>query len=353
MNGQRSRLIPALLAAAAFAAYFGIIQSGELEWVYDDVRFVADNPAIRDLGNAGRFFTDPTTMDPYSWAGIYRPLRTLDWSIDWAITRGFSATARVRWFHIRNVLYHVLAVLLAYWLFLRIGAGRAASGLGALVFAIHPVQVESVAWITSRADVMCLVFFLGGLHFHLSSRGPDRRFLGAICFLALALLSKEAALTFPAAAALMDFFFRDERRFRATLRRWWVYGTYALVAGLYLGLWVYLHRAHEGNIWGAGGLYAGLSGQLLTMARGFVYYLRLIILPVDLAQDYYIGGIRTPDILTVLCGALVIGLLVAALRRAARGGGAFAFAVLWFLVTLFPASNLSKSLKYWLNHILV
>jgi len=329
------RLIPiVIVAAAVLAAYAGLLTARDVEFVYDDVRFVSENEAVHDLENPLVYFTDPATVDPGNWAGIYRPVRTLDFAVDFA---WFGASPF--WFHLRSVLYHAIGALLVLGLLRQWGAGEAASTLGALVFALHPVQVESVAWITSRGDLLCLVFFLLALILH--GRGGRWGMVGAAAALVPALFSKEVAVMFPAAALLADFFFRDGRRLRTTLRRWPQYLVYGVLAGAYVALWLSLHRARGAGSWHLPEWWGGsFVGTLFTMSRGLVYYARLLLFPVDMAQDYFIVPVSSPDLLTLACAAVVLGVVVAAIVRAFRGGGALSFAVLWFCVTLFPASNI-------------
>ncbi len=334
-------LLPLLLVLASVGVYTGLLLRGDLEFVYDDNRFVRDNQSIRDLGNLTSFFTDPATADLRAWSGIYRPIRTLDFAVDYAIVGSTEGTGAVRWFHFRNILYHALGVLLVFWIFCQWGADRRWAGLGALFFALHPVQTEAVAWITSRADVLCLVFFLAALLFHGRSRGLDRSFAVAFVFLTLGLLSKEAAIVFPAAAVLTDFVFRDERKLRTTLKRWPVYLLYGAIVGAYIFLWINRHHVHEGNVWEVGTLAESMfPGQLFTLARGFVYYARLILIPVDLAQDFFVREIGSLDLLTGLCAVLVLLAVAWSVREVFRTGSLFAFAVLWFFITIFPTSNL-------------
>jgi len=320
--------------AAVLAAYAGLLAAPDAEFVYDDVRFVSENDAVRDLGNPLVYFTDPETADPGSWQGIYRPLRTLDFAIDWSLSGGSPF-----WFHLRSVLLHALGSLLVLALLRQWGAGDLAALLGALVFALHPVQVETAAWITSRGDLLCLVFFLAALLLH--GRGGRVAFLGVLVVLPAALFSKEVAVMFPAAAFLADFFFRDERRLKTTLRRWPRYLVYGGLAVAYAALWLHLHSVRDGGSWHLPEWWGGsFAATVLTMSRGFVYYARLVLFPVDMTLDFYLLPVSGPDPLTIFCALIVTGVLLAAVVRAFRVGGAFAFGVLWCFVTLFPASNL-------------
>ena len=192
---------------------------------------------------------------------------------------------------------------------------------------------------------MCLVFFLLALYLHGSGEGYGRSFIGASLVLVLALFSKETAVMFPAAAFLADYFFRDRQKLRTTLRRWPRYLTYAILAALYAGLWMILHSQHGEKYWHVVTRWGGsFFGTVLTMSRGFVYYLRLVFFPVDMAQDWYLRPISSPDPLTVVCLLAVVGLLLWSVGRGLRRGGFAAFAVLWAFVTMFPTSNLAGAI---------
>ncbi|MEN8148336.1 MAG: tetratricopeptide repeat protein [Planctomycetota bacterium] len=336
-----NKVLITLLVSTVVLVYLPVFVASGLEFVFDDIRFVEDNDAVHDLGRTIAYFTDLSTVDPHGWGGIYRPLRTLDFAIDWAIATPFESVGKIRWLHFRSLLYHVAAVLLAFALFRRWGATEGAATLGALVFALHPVNVESVAWITSRADVMFLALFLWALLLHGKSEGADRNFFLAAFVLALALLSKESAIVFVGCAVLTDFFFRDGRRLSSTLRRWPKYLVYAALGAGYYILWATLHNAADEPLWHLPVRWGGsLWGTILMMSRGFVYYLRLVFFPVDMAQDWYLAEVPSLDAATAACLLGVVSLVAWALVRAFRGGGVASFATLWFLIAIFPVSNL-------------
>ncbi len=328
---RRARLA---VAALAFLAYLPSLAGG---FTYDDHRFVEKNPAVHELSlrNAARYFTDPATLASVGTEGIYRPLRTLDFAIDWAISGG-----RPWFFHLRNLLYHVAAALLVFSLIRRLLPDRpGAAAAGALVFALHPVNTEAVAWITSRGDVMVLVLLLLALLLHL-----DGRRLPALGVLVLALLAKEEAVVFPALAWLSDRF-----RGRAAAggdaagdpraRRRWI-GIYAGVVLAYVALW-YLFIAggrpggfgHLPHFWGG-----SYGANLLTMSKGFLLYVHRIVFPVSLVVDYHVPA--TPALDPGAAVSLVVLLLLALACRA--GGRPTRFMALWFLAALLPASNLVR-----------
>jgi len=323
---------PTLVAVLAFAAYLPSLFGG---FVYDDDRFVKANTAVHSLTPAGvvSYFTDPRTLAAVGHKGIYRPIRTLDFAIDWAISGGSP------WFfHLRNVLYHVLGSLLLLGVLRRLLDAEGpqsykvqpegAALLGTLAFALHPVNVESVAWITSRGDVLVLVAFLGALLLHL-----DGRRVGAAIVLVLAVFSKESAVVFPAAAILADLYRRERLR-------WGWYGVYGAISAAYVVFWFSFlgggkvaAMGHLPHFWGG-----SYGANLLTMAQGFLYYAKLIVLPVQLVIDYHVPATTELD----AGSAVAILALLALLLGALLGGRRSRFATLWFLVTILPVSNLIR-----------
>ena len=316
------RAAPVLIFVLVVAAYLPSL-GGDFLW--DDGRFVKNNEAVHRLTPL-RYFTDPGAQATVGWQGIYRPLRTLDFAIDWQVSGGSPL-----FFHLRNVLYHVLASLLVLALLRLLLREKPVRGFspavcGALVYAVHPVQTEAVAWITSRGDLLLAVFFVAALVLHLKGR----RVL-VLPLLVLALLSKESAVVFPAAALLAD-------RLRGDRPAWLWYAAYAGVAAAYAVFWfVFVGGGDVAAIdqvpyWWGGSRLMGAA----TFVKGCLYYGKLFVLPVDLVADYHLPARRVLDAGTVISLVLAAGVVAGAWR----GGRRMRFALAWFLVTILPVSGL-------------
>jgi tetratricopeptide (TPR) repeat protein len=317
-----SRIAVVLLT---IVAYFPALSGAFLG--IDDQRFVTENRAVHELdfSQALRYFTDPTTQAAHSWQGTYRPLRTLDFAIDWAIA-GESPFL----YHLKNVLYHALASLLAFAVFLRLAGeesvrNRTAALLGALVFALHPVQVESVAWITSRGDVLLLVFFLLALLMHL--RGS---YWAASFALLGAVFAKESAVVFPGVVLAVELYRGGGIRWRPLA----AYGTIAVVFGLG---WIAIQPkvGHLDQWWGG-----SWPATVQMMLRGAVFYAKSILLPVRYVYDYHVPAVSTVDIGTIL-GILILALAGLGLWR---GSPRTRLAVAWIAIGILPVSNLIYTL---------
>jgi len=145
-------------------------------------------------------------------------------SIAWAFTSGHAANWHpltwlshmadvslfgmdARGHHATNIALHAVNSLLVYFLCLRLTAPRTAATAVALLFAIHPLHVESVAWVSSRKDLLCAFFWLLGLFAYIRyAARPTRRgySLVALAFVC-SFMSKPVAVTFPAALLLLDY----------------------------------------------------------------------------------------------------------------------------------------------------
>ncbi len=284
---------------------------------YDDHRFITDNERIAEVGNPVRFFTDPSVQDPGMAPDIYRPLRTLAFAVERAVF-GLRPAA----FHAVQILLHAGCAALVYLLLIHLGLGAAAAAAGGALFAVHPAQVEAVAWISSLADVMAAFFTLLSIHAWLRSRGPDRWYAASILAGLLACLSKEAAIVFPGFLVLADLVRPDgggPARVRGNLRAYAL--PFLLAAGLGLAVREILSSGRGGRVghiewWGG-----SVATNLALAARAAAYQGLFAILPFRPTTEWYMFPDRSALAPAgILCGLAVLGVLAAAARAALRGG---------------------------------
>ena len=282
--------VTVVVAAVVLVYGWSATQNG---FAFDDVRFVLENPRVlRPGGLAGwaSLLWDPTATDPASPGGIVRPLRTLELALDHALF-ALSPTA----FHLHSLAWHALASVLALLLLRTLCPGRTAGPLlGALLFAVHPVQVESVAWISSRGDVAMGACVLGAL---LLSTRPGRRALCVSLLLTfVGALYKETAVVTPLLVFAVRLVARPggaRQSLGRTLAGAWPWAVVACVYLLYRSLVQVGATDHTGGVFPGGGPAATFASMFTALGA----YLGFLVAPVRPALDWYLpaaGGLGEP-----------------------------------------------------------
>jgi protein O-mannosyl-transferase len=197
----------AAILLATFVVYLPSLGNGFTNW--DDPHYVTDNPVVlRPTLHA--VLTTPVV-------GAHTPLTTATLALDhrlWGLRPGP--------YHRVNLLLHLANTALVFAFVRALSRGRFWTTVAtSLFFGIHPMHVESVAWITERKDVLYAFFYLLGLLAYL--RHLDRRrwpwLLASFAAFVLALASKPTAMVFPLALLLLDWFMRRTDRLRLALEK--------------------------------------------------------------------------------------------------------------------------------------
>ena len=180
------------------------------------------NTALLNWDNIVKIFTEPVI-------GNYNPLPILTFAIERSIF-GLDPTV----YHVNNVLLHLICVFFIYRIFRSLNLNALTSGIGALLFGIHPMRVESVAWVTERKDVLFGAFFLAALWFYIQyvrTGYTKKYFYAAMGLFVFSLLAKIQAVSLPLSMLLVDYYFRRPLQFKLVLEKW-AFFTLSLIIGL-------------------------------------------------------------------------------------------------------------------------
>jgi len=283
----RDWIAPLIVAAVTFVAFLPVLRAEFVAW--DDPANFLQNTHYRGLG-----WTELRWMWTTTLLGHYVPLSWMTLGLDYVLwgmnPAGYHATNLV--LHCVNavLLYHVARRLLHVADPARVGGPRAATvaaAIAALLFAVHPLRVESVAWITERRDMVSLAFSLTSVLFFLRANSDRPRFarwygLSLVAF-ACALLSKATAVTLPAALVVLTVYplrrlggaqgWRGESARRA-YRELAPFFALAVVVGL-----LSVRALNPGQQF-------ALSGKLAVSAYSLAFYLWKTVAPVRLAPLY-------------------------------------------------------------------
>ena len=195
-NTHGELLLCLLLLAVTLAVFW---QVKHYQFVnYDDDVYVTDNPHVRmGLQKEGVIWAFTAVH-----AGYWIPLTWLSYMLDYEFY-GLNPGG----FHLTNVLLHLLNALLLYLVFRRMTGARWRSAFVAGIFALHPLQVESVAWVTERKDVLSTLFWMLTLLAYLryAERPRTTGYFAVLTAFSLGLMAKPMLVTLPFVLFLLDF----------------------------------------------------------------------------------------------------------------------------------------------------
>jgi Flp pilus assembly protein TadD len=317
----------AVIAAAVFAAYSGTFS---VPLLFDDIPSIAENPTIRHLGTSLRPPIDMTVSA--------RPVLNLSLALNYAV----SGTA-VWSYHAVNLAIHALAALVLFGIVRRTLGPRSdrraflVAFSAALLWALHPLQTESVTYIVQRAESLMGLFYLLTLYCFIRGAAEEgsRWYIPCVGACLLGMATKEVMVSAPLVVLLYDRTFVAGSFREAWRRRRRVYAALA-------GTWVilpFLVLATHGR-GGSAGFGNGVSAwdYALTQFPAVVHYLRLGLWPRPLVFDYGTGPAHGMD--SVVPDALFVAGLVALTAWALVRRPAIGFLGACFFAILAPSSSI-------------
>ncbi|NVN99422.1 MAG: tetratricopeptide repeat protein [Geobacteraceae bacterium] len=323
-----------ILLIIVFALY-GRILGHRFIYSWDDFNYVTNNFDIQGFswGHIRAVFSS-------YYLGNYAPVQMLSYMADFALW-GLNPTG----FLLTNLLLHLFTGLLVYRLFLRLFTKNYPALWGSAIFLLHPVQVESVAWISQRKSLLSMVFFLASweCYRYYRDKGYNRGlwYFASLTLFVLAGLSKSVVVILPLVFILYDFCFPP-----TTARKHWLDKIPYFALSILLVLITMSSQQPDTATWGspsAGGITAYHGGSpwatFLTMLPVICRYLWMIIWPVNLSVLYdppVYTSVSLPVILSFMI-LLLLGVLSWRLLTRDRRSG---FWVLFSVVAFIPVSQL-------------
>lgn len=324
-----------LILFTTAALVYGQVAGFEFLTNWDDPEYITNNHLLRSLSwqSVAASFTS-TLM------GNYAPIQNLSYMIDVLLGGGQLKPVI---FHISNLVWHLANTLLLYWFALRITGSRIWAVAASLVFLLHPVQVESVAWLAERKNIVSMFFFILTLLAYDAYRknSDNRRWLfytaSVICTL-LALCAKVSVVVIPLILIVYDYCFLTKEQRPSWKKSVAEKIPFALLAALLAYQATILQLKELGG--GRAGYHGGsLYTTMLTMVHVLADYIRLIIWPTGQSAIYTPEIILVPDAITIGLLLLYIGIVIAGVKLYQRQSVMF-FGLSLFFIGLLPVSQL-------------
>ncbi len=320
---RTDRLLALFLLAATFLVYKPCLRG---QFLWDDDAYISQNAELATLDGLGHIWVKPGSVQQYY---------PVTFSVFWLEYHLWGLNPLG--YHIVNVLLHAMNALLL-WMILD-GLGISGAWIAAWLFALHPVMVESVAWMTELKNVLSTFFYLLTLKFLLKHRVNGRSWAGdgtALALFLCALLSKSVTVTLPLTFLLVLAW---------TKGAWDKKTLWRMLPFMAIGIGVALFTIHvehhlvraQGSLWEFSFLQ-----RLIIAGRAFWFYLAKLFYPAPLVFIYPKWSVHPEDFFLYLYPALAIAFL-GMLAYGRKWWGKMPFAcVLFFAISLGPALGFSS-----------
>ena len=331
---RRPSLLLSALGVTTLVLYSGALS---FNFLWDDWPQIINSPILRSWRNLPQAFTSDLWYHVARHQTYYRPL-----FVAWSMLNYSLFGLRPWGWHLGAILLHVAAVAAVFWLARKLGLEYWTAALTALIFALHPVHIEPVVWISAASDTMVTLFVALAFVAFLNGRKPpqSRRvawWLASLGLLACALLTKEMAVTFSTLVAIYAWLYPAQGK--ASLGRRALRGIVEAAPYAILTIGYALLRMHALSHAAPTHQSGQMTNVFRTLPLVISFYLKKLLLPVGLTGLYYTPYVTTKIVsqivVPVLALAAAVGLLWYWARR--EGNSTVVFAGCWFLVGLAPA----------------
>jgi protein O-mannosyl-transferase len=331
---EHKAFVPIFLFLLSFGVFSFSLKNS---FVWDDVEVIEKNYYSLKSAHIASMVI-PKEQDKV--IAYYRPIVPISMVIDWNIW-GLSSFG----YHLSNVIFHSMSTVVFYFLTLivlgefRVDGKESMALLSSILFALHPMHVESVSWVAGRTDVLCGLFFFLAFAFHmLSYRNMWLLVLSAACFL-FSLLSKEVALAFPIVALGFDLI--NHRRAS--------YGITSIIlrcvayAGLVL-IYFYIRGREFVSVPGLSSDSVQQSTHkiyqiwevLKVLLSSYLFYINKLVFPFDF--NAFIGIVPGGLYYLVFSIFVIMILCIIGFISIKKREGITAFSIFWVLASLGPSS---------------
>jgi len=320
-----------LVLAVTFLAYAAV---SSFQFVYDDEAQIVHDSFVQQWHFLGAYFTSHVWqwIYPHVTGNYYRPVFLL-----WLLLNFQAFGLHAVGWHLAVVGLHLVVTWQVYRLALRLLASQPAAIVAALIFGLHPVHIEAVAWVSGATEPLGAAFILASLLSWIRYREGSRvHFVWSLVWFALALLTKETAILVPALLFSYDLLLgksNDRAGLRAadSLRP---LAAFALLIAAYVAARIHALHAFSSRVTDV-----SLAQNLLTIPSLLLFYARLLLWPAGLSAFYdthYVSTLGDALAPLLLCLVLAAGAAYALVRARSR--------IAWFatILLLLPLAPLMK-----------
>ena len=313
-----------LLVIATFIAYMQVLKYGFIT-SFDDTEYLTSNWNIK----AGLTKESIVWAFSTSYASNWHPVTWLSHMLDYEFY-GLEPFGH----HLTSLLFHIINTLLLFGVLLKMTGALWRSGLVAVLFALHPLNVESVAWVSERKNVLSTFFLLLTLWAYIKyvDKKNARNYLLVVLFLALGLMSKPMLVTLPFVLLLLDFWplkrFGEVRPARLVFEK---VPLFILLIGSCVATFIAQKSGGAIRFSEFSSLYFRIANALVS----YFEYLRNMLWPSGLSVFYPHPGNALPIWKPLACTIVLVVVTIWVVKEIRRAPY-LAVGWFWYLGTLVP-----------------
>ena len=309
--------------------------------MFDDNIYITGNNDIKNISwnSIAGFFTN-------YYAGNYHPLTMLSYAVDYQLF-GYNAAG----YHLVSVFLHLISVVFVFLIFKKLSDNFIIIIGVTAIFALHPVQVESVAWLAERKNLLYAVFYLTGIFMYLQYHETKKMKWLVMAFLLFvaSCLSKALAVSFPLTMLILDYLKKQDfksRHFRAKRIPFFV-------VSLFFGILAIMAQESMEYVSDSIGQLYSLGERSVLACFAFSRYLLHALIPVNLSAFYPYPHVPDSSVIVKYGYYLFVflaycGILVWSFRKKPVVFAALAFFLvqMLFVVQIFPYANILMADRY-------
>ncbi|MBE2219004.1 MAG: tetratricopeptide repeat protein [Ignavibacteria bacterium] len=312
-----------IIIAVSLISYSSILDNSFTNW--DDEEMLVNNPTVRSLSahNIYEIFTTPRLNH-------YHPLVTISYAVEYHF---FELNPFV--YHLINLIFHIASSILVFLVILKLFRKYNIALIVSILFAVHPLHVESVAWITERKDMLYSFFMLLSLYFYIvdSQRKDKKLSFYVFLFFILSCLSKASAVTFPIILIAVDYFQNKEFHIR-TLKEKIPLFVVSILFGI-INLKAQYSQHFEGMQLEVPNF--AFYDRILIFFYNYCFYIYQAIFPINLSAFYpYPDPLKGSLPVLFYLAPILFGLIIYLLYRFSKSDKILVFGILFYTITILP-----------------
>lgn len=312
-----------------FCTYFNSLQNEFIDY-WDDNTYITGNELIKSLS-----FSNIKLIFSSTFSYEYYPISLLSYAIDYHFWK-----LNPMGFRITNVFLHSINAILIFSIILTITNKFSASFIAAIIFIIHPVNVESVAWLAERENVLSFLFFLLSLYLYIKSQETSKKlyYFASLNIYIFAILSKALPVTLPFILLLYDFCFTRKNLQEKILYK---------IPFLFISCITSIITVTTFKGIPTLGIYSESPYlKMLSMFRIFSTYVEKIFIPVRL-NNFYVNYLSLSFFdYEIIISVLILSLITFFAYKSCKKEIVIFFCITWFFITLIPVSNVFPTCQW-------